>query len=255
MNILNGIRNLPFYLWAVGGMFPIMGNKRRIDRYRREGEYEKEREEIRLAQNYWGSSGLRALRGTLAVEHLDRIPEGPVLFVSNHQGNADIIVFMAAVTMKQHGFVAKQELSKIPYFGAWIKRIRSLMLEREDSRAAVRTFKEGEEWLRQGFSLVIFPEGTRSRGNEMAPFKKGSLHLATRARVPIVPVSLYGSWHLFEEKGHLQPWTVRFFVHEPIVTEGLSKEALAELPARVEHIIREKVDEWNREGATVNGIL
>jgi 1-acyl-sn-glycerol-3-phosphate acyltransferase len=218
-----------------------------IDSARRDGRWAEEREYIRLAQNYWGPGALKALRGTLEAEHLDRIPDGAVLFVSNHQGNADIVTFMAAVTMKQHGFVAKRELEDIPYFGKWVPRIRSLMIERDDPRSTVRAFREGEEWLRQGFSLVIFPEGTRSRSDEMRAFKKGSLRMATQTGLPIVPVSLSGSWRLFEEKGYPQPWTVRFYVHEPIATEGLSKEEIAGLNDRVESVIRAKVDEWNSE--------
>jgi 1-acyl-sn-glycerol-3-phosphate acyltransferase len=219
--------------------------KRLIDSARADGRWAEEQEYIRQAQNYWGPGGLWALRGTLAAEHLDRIPKGPVLFVSNHQGNADIVVFMAAVTMKQHGFVAKRELEDIPYFGKWVPRIRSLMIERDDPRSTLRAFREGEEWLRQGFSLVIFPEGTRSRSDEMHEFKKGALRMATQTGLPIVPVSVSGSWRLFEEKGYPQPWTVRFYVHEPVVTEGLSKEEIAGLNDRVESIIRAKVDEWN----------
>jgi 1-acyl-sn-glycerol-3-phosphate acyltransferase len=165
--------------------------------------------------------------------------------VSNHQGNVDIATFMAAVTMKQHGFVAKSELERIPYFGKWIPRIRSLMIERDDPRSTLRAFKEGEEWLRQGFSLVIFPEGTRSRSDEMGEFKRGGLRMATQTGLPVVPVSLSGSWRLFEEKGYPQPWTVRFYVHEPISTMGLSKNEIAEMNDRVESVIRAKVDEWN----------
>jgi 1-acyl-sn-glycerol-3-phosphate acyltransferase len=170
-----------------------------------------------------------------------------VLFVSNHQGNADIVVFMAAITMKQHGFVAKQELLKIPYFGKWILRIRSLMIERDDPRSTLRTFKEGEEWLRQGFSLVVFPEGTRSKSDIMGGFKKGSMRMAAQTGVPVVPVSVSGSWRLFEEKGYPQPWTVRFHVHEPVSAAGLSKDEFAAMSDRVESVIKNKVEEWNAQ--------
>jgi 1-acyl-sn-glycerol-3-phosphate acyltransferase len=244
---MNVIKSLPFFAWGVGSMARLSKLKRLIDAARADGRHAEEQEYIRQAQNYWGPGAMKALRGTLNAERLDRIPDGPVLFVSNHQGNVDIVTFMAAVTMKQHGFVAKKELESIPYFGKWIPRIRSLMIERDDPRSTLRSFQEGEEWLRQGFSLVIFPEGTRSRGDEMGEFKKGSLRMATQTGLPIVPVSLSGSWRLFEEKGYPQPWTVRFYVHDPIQTAGLPKEEVAALNDRVESVIRAKVDEWNEE--------
>jgi 1-acyl-sn-glycerol-3-phosphate acyltransferase len=242
---MNVIRSLPFFAWVVGSMVHLSKLKRLIDTARADGRWAEEQEYIRKAQNYWGPGALKALHGTLRAEHLERIPEGPVLFVSNHQGNVDIVTFMAAVTMKQHGFVAKRELEDIPYFGKWVPRIRSLMIERDDPRSTLRSFREGEEWLRQGFSLVIFPEGTRSRGDEMGVFKKGGLRMAIQTGLPIVPVSLSGSWRLFEEKGYPQPWIVRFYVHEPIQTKGLTKEEAAGLNDIVESTIRAKVDEWN----------
>jgi 1-acyl-sn-glycerol-3-phosphate acyltransferase len=173
-----------------------------------------------------------------------------VLFVSNHQSYGDIILFMqAAGSMnKQLGFVARGNLTRFPLFGAWIVRVRSLLLEREDARSAVKTFKIGEEWLRQGFSLVIFPEGTRSKSNDMADFKRGSLQLATKSGVPIVPVTLWNSWHLFEKYDYPHEAHTRFFVHEPIVTEGLSRPEQAALNEKVEDIIRSKLEEWKSEG-------
>jgi 1-acyl-sn-glycerol-3-phosphate acyltransferase len=242
---MNIIRSLPFFLWCAGSMVRLLKLKGLIDSARADGRHAEEQEYIRLAQNYWGPGALGALGGTLETENLDHIPEGPVFFVSNHQGNVDIVVFMAAVTTKQHGFVAKKELESIPYFGKWVPRIRSLMIERDSARATLLAFKEGAEWLKQGYSLVIFPEGTRSRGDNMGEFKKGSLHMAIKAGVPIVPVSISGSWRIFEEKGYPQRRTVKFHVHEPIETANLSKEDLTELPDKVEQTIRKKVEEWN----------
>jgi 1-acyl-sn-glycerol-3-phosphate acyltransferase len=242
---MNVVRSLPFFAWGLSSMVHLRKLKKLIDAARADGRWAEEQEYIRQAQNYWGPGALKALHGTLNAEHLDRIPEGPALFVSNHQGYVDIVTFMAAVTTKQHGFVAKSELERIPYFGKWVPRIRSLMIERDDPRSTLRAFREGEEWLKQGFSLVIFPEGTRSRSDAMGAFKKGSLRMATQTGVPIVPVSVSGSWRLFEEKGYPQTWTVRFYVHEPIKTEGLPKGEIAGLNDRVESVIRAKVDEWN----------
>jgi 1-acyl-sn-glycerol-3-phosphate acyltransferase len=151
------------------------------------------------------------------------------------------------MSCKQFGFFAKESLRRIPIFGKWIARVRSLFLMRSDVRSTLEIFKRGEEWLRAGFSFVIYPEGTRSRSERMNRFKKGSLRPAIKAGVPIVPVSIYGTWRLFEEKGYVRKGNVNLCIHPAIETVGLSKAEEAGLSDRVEEIIRSKIDEWNAE--------
>ena len=105
--------------------------------------------------------------------------------------------------------------------------------------ASLQTINDGAELLKQGFSLVIFPEGTRSHCAEMGEFKAGSLKLATKAKVPIVPVTISGTYHFFEETGAIT-WGVHVdvIIHEPIDTANLSRAELAELPEKVEGTIR-----------------
>jgi 1-acyl-sn-glycerol-3-phosphate acyltransferase len=151
---------------------------------------------------------------------------------------------MDAIKDKQFGFVAKDELTKVPVFAKWIVRIRSLMLLRDDPRVALKVFAEGEDMLQRGFSLVIFPEGTRAKGQGMKPFAKGSLRLALRSGVPIVPVATKGSWECFEQTGYPHPGLIRFHIFPPIETTGLSKADESSLSERVEALIRAKIEEW-----------
>jgi 1-acyl-sn-glycerol-3-phosphate acyltransferase len=92
--------------------------------------------------------------------------------------------------------------------------------------------------------LTIFPEGTRSKDGEVKPFKKGSLRLATKSGVPVVPVSIEGSREAFETPGYVKSATIRFHVHEPIPTEGLNKTEQNALSEEVEGIIRKQLKEW-----------
>lgn len=240
------IRNIPFFLWFYGTLLQIKDVKRRIHQYRAAGEYEKERAEIRKAEDFWGKALIERAGITLRISGLDNIPEGPVVFVSNHQSYWDIPVFFAAITKKQLGFVAKEELAKVPIFGSWIADVRSVFIKRDDARASLRAIEEGVELLKLGFSLTIFPEGTRSRSVNMDEFKKGSLRLATKAGVPVVPVTLCGSYKAFEEKGHLRPATVDFVVHPFIETAGMSRQEAGDLAERVENIIRTTLNELKK---------
>ncbi|MDR3072270.1 MAG: 1-acyl-sn-glycerol-3-phosphate acyltransferase [Clostridiales Family XIII bacterium] len=241
------IRNLPFLWWMVRTLTTLISYKKAIRVCREKGDWEGEREAILLASNYWSPRTLKRFGVTVDVEGADRIPEGGVLFVSNHQGYGDIFVFLDVLKHKQTGFIAKDSLMKVPVFGKWMLRIRSLILARGNPREALKIFKEGAQWLKNGFSLVIFPEGHRSRSAQMDPFRKGSIQLATQAGVPVVPVSIMGTWRLFEEKGYVRGGAVKVYIHTPIPTEGLSRKEIGVLSEQVEATIRAKVDEWIKE--------
>ncbi|MDD4754423.1 MAG: lysophospholipid acyltransferase family protein, partial [Desulfitobacteriaceae bacterium] len=180
----------------------------------------------------------------LNISGKENVPEGPVLFVSNHQGYADIPIYCAVFTEKQIGFVAKTSLGKIPIFGEWIRDIRSIFIEREDPRSSLKTIEEGISLLNQGFSLVIFPEGTRSKGPQMGQFKKGSLRLATKSGVPVVPVTVNGTYHVYEDLGYVHSGaSVDFHIHPAIDTKSLSKQEANNLAEKVEELVKSKLEE------------
>jgi 1-acyl-sn-glycerol-3-phosphate acyltransferase len=248
------IRNLPFIAWTIRTMSVMRRYGIRIDACRRDDKDPvKERCLISEAVDLWTPQLFRRFKVSLEVEGRELVPEGAALFVSNHQGYGDIFAFMLAMSGKQVGFVARENLARIPVFGKWILRVRSLLLQRGDARSTLEVFKIGADWLKDGFSLVIFPEGTRSRSSQMGHFKKGSLKLATDAGVPVVPVTLDGTWHLYEEKGYVRPGAIRFHIHPPIATEGLTRAEIKQLPERVEQIIRSKLIEWNSTDAAGQG--
>jgi len=243
---MNIFQTVSFAAFVLSTLPPIEGQRREIDRARAEGRDADEQEAIRLAENYWGPRLLSHWGVRLERSDNTMIPDGGVLFVANHEGYGDIPAFMDAIRDKQFGFVAKDELTKIPIFAKWIVRIRSIMLEREDPRVALKVFAEGEDMLRRGFSLVIFPEGTRAKGQGMRPFAKGSLRMAFRTGAPIVPVAIKGSWECFEGNGYPRPGVVRFHAFEPIETKGLEKGSESELSERIETMIREKHKDWEK---------
>ena len=241
---MNAFQTIPFVVFILSTLPPISKQRRDIDLAHKEGRDADEQEAIRLAENYWGPRLLSHWGVRLERTDNTQIPEGGVLFVSNHEGYGDIPAFMCAIKDKQFGFVAKEELAKLPIFAKWIYRIGSIMLERDDPRIALKVFAQGEDMLRRGFSFVIFPEGTRAKGQGMRPFQKGSLRMAFRTGAPIVPVAIHGSWECFEAGGYPRPGTVLFHAFEPIETKDLKKTDDAALSDKIEAMIRAKLEEW-----------
>lgn len=212
--------------------------KREIEKAKAEGDAAREREYILKASSTWGPMVLKRFGSKLNLIGAENLPdEGPVVFVGNHQGYADIFAYCAALRKFQFAFVAKDDLSKLPFYGEWIRRIESVFIERDDARASLQAINEGIKKIEQGYSLVIFPEGTRSKGGAPREFKKGSLKLATKPGVPIIPITVNGTYRMFEEKGYLKGAEIDMIIHPPIETKGMSRQEEKGLTERVEKII------------------
>ncbi len=232
-----GLEKLKFALWMYGHIFRMWPYYSKVNKLRAEGNIPGEIDAIRDLQHKWGIGVLERFGVKLHVRGLEHIPQGPVLFVSNHQSYADIPIFVAAID-RQIAFFAKAELSQLPIFGSWIKAVRSILIKRKDARAALKAVETGGELLKQGFSIGIFPEGTRSRGPNMLEFKRGSLKIATRYQVPIVTVVIKGSYKSYEENGYPQPADVDIVILQAVETEGLTKAEAHGLAAKIEELIR-----------------
>ncbi|MCL2356404.1 MAG: 1-acyl-sn-glycerol-3-phosphate acyltransferase [Defluviitaleaceae bacterium] len=186
----------------------------------------------------WALIQVRTSGARFHMAGMENIPDEAVLFISNHQSNFDIAVFLALIA-KPKGFVAKIEILKVPVLRTWMKYINCVFLNRKDLRQSAKTILEGIRILKSGHSMVVFPEGTRSKGDSFGEFKAGSYKLATKSKVPIVPVTINGTYKIMEaNKNRIKPADVYITIHPPIATADLNDEELAALPARVEGIIR-----------------
>ena len=185
----------------------------------------------------WARFVIRLAGGTVMVHGLENVPRNtPVVFIGNHQSYLDIPILLGFIDVKK-AFIAKIELLSIPGLAGWMKLMQCTFLDRKNMRQSVQAIQEAVQTVRDGHPLVIFPEGTRSRGNTVGEFKAGSFKLALQAGVPIVPFTLDGSWRLFEEKGKIQNSHVRLTIHPPIPTADLSREEAAALPAKVRDVV------------------
>ena len=111
-------------------------------------------------------------------------------------------------------------------------------MDRNDMKQSAQTIIDGIKQLKAGINMVIFPEGTRSKGAPVGEFKAGSFKLATKSKAPIVPVTIDGTYKVMEgNKNKIKPAEINLIIHEPIYTDKLTKEEIAELPEKVRSII------------------
>ena len=138
------------------------------------------------------------------------------LFVSNHQGYFDIPTLLYGLD-RPLGFIAKIETKKMPLVHQWMEAIGCVFMDRGDFRQSIGAINQGADLLKEGHNMVIFPEGTRSPDGHLLPFKPGSIKMATKARVPIVPVTIDGTINIMpKDKWAIRPGRVVLYIEDPI---------------------------------------
>lgn len=136
---------------------------------------------------------VRLTGSRITINGAENIPKsGATLFVANHQSYMDIPVMMSVVD-RPIGFVAKEELGKIPFFAQWIVYMKCVLITRGDTRKALAAILQAAKLLQQGHSLVLYPEGTRSIDGNLGEFKAGSLKAAQKGKTMVVPVAIDGA--------------------------------------------------------------
>lgn len=181
------------------------------------------------------TTGVRVL-----VTGLERLEPGKTyVFVSNHQSFYDIPVLFCALPY-QLRIIAKQSIGRFPVLGWHLSRTGHMLVDRKRPSTA-SIFAWANALTSKGLSLIIFPEGTRSRDGRVGPFKGGLFYLAMQAGLTIVPISVVGSRHVMR-KGEVttRPGDVRVVVHDPIPTEATAEpdtKAVRRLAARVREIV------------------
>jgi len=156
-------------------------------------------------------------------------PGTPYVFMANHQSAFDIFTLLSGLPVPFR-WVAKAELFKIPIFGPSMRRAGYIAINRDNPREAVKSLNEAAQKIREGVSVVVFPEGTRSKDGNLLPFKSGGFVLAIKSQVQIVPTALIGTFDV-KPVGRfwVHPRTVFIRLGAPIETSGLKtrdKEAL-----------------------------
>jgi len=191
----------------------------------------------------WGKSILVVSRIKVSVKGLANIdPSSPYIFMPNHQSNFDIPVLLGHLTV-QFRWLAKMELFKIPIFGRAMRKAGYISIDRYHRESAFESLKVAANKIKGGASVLIFPEGTRSRDGNIRPFKKGGFVMAIDSGVPIVPVVITGTRAIMPKgKFRVYPGHVSMVIHKPIGTSTYTRETKEALMESVRRVICEKFE-------------
>ena len=179
----------------------------------------------------------------LTVIGYDNIPrDEAVLYVANHNSYFDIIISYS-LCPNLTGYVAKDSIEKVPLLNCWMKRLYCLFMNRDDMKQSLKTILKGIEYIKQGVSICIFPEGTRGNGKKMLPFKEGSMKMAEKTGCAIVPIAITNTASIIKDHiPFVKPTAVTLEYGQPIYPKELSKEDRRALGAYTQRAIQEMLD-------------
>jgi 1-acyl-sn-glycerol-3-phosphate acyltransferase len=191
----------------------------------------------------WLALSLAGIRYTvLGRENMPK--DRAVVFCANHQSNVDPPVLFEALHPRRH-ILYKAELRKLPVLGRVFEVGGFVAVQRDNRDAAFASIERAVDSIKSGNSFLIFPEGTRSKTDELLPFKKGGLVMALRAQAPIVPVAIMGGRAAMQKgSAFVRPVQVTVRIGEPIATEGMSNDERDVLI----NLVRSRIQELIRQG-------
>ena len=197
----------------------------------------------------WARGILFVSRIKVTVNGLANIdPTQSYVYMSNHQSNFDIPVLLAYLPV-QFRWLAKAELFKIPIFGRAMRGAGYVKIDRFNQEAAFESLNEAARKMKNGVSIMIFPEGTRSRDGNIRSFKKGGFIMALDAAVPIVPVVLKGTWTIMDKNSlRINTGEVSLNIETPIATTDYTRENKDDLIKSVRAVISEGFEKGIKEG-------
>ncbi len=170
---------------------------------------------------FWGKGCNWAGGLKITVKGRENIPANtPAIYVSNHQSNFDIPIIYSSLPI-QFSWLAKQELFKVPLFGAAMKAVGCIPIDRSNRREMMKSINAASRQIKDGTSVIIFPEGTRSPDGKLQEFKKGALLIAVKAKVPVIPIAIQGSYErLPKDQFKVSSGSVSIEFLPPIDTEN-----------------------------------
>lgn len=204
---------------------------------------------VHKVANIWSRILLAICRTKVQVIGGENILRGkPQVFMCNHQSDFDIFIALACVP-GQFRWIAKKELFTIPVFGQAMKSAGYIEIDRQNHEKALQSLDLAALRIREGKSVMTFPEGTRSHNGEIKAFKPGTFYLAIQSGVPIVPISIIGSGEIMPKRSlKIRPGKIKMIIDQPVSVEGYTVENRQELINKVRQVIIHNYNAYRETG-------
>lgn len=231
INLFIGIHSIIFCLWGII-LFILTWNDKKIHRF---------------AARPWAKIILWASRVKINVIGLDTLDmTSPHIFMVNHQSYFDIFALLAGIP-GDFKFILKQELMKVPLLGPGMKMAGYIGIDRRDPRKAITSVNKAVEKIRNGTSVLIFPEGTRNADGLVQPFKKGGFHLAFKSGIDIIPISIINSYQISpKNEKKINSGTIIMKIGMAISPNKFHKKEIDKLIKNVREAIINQIDDYKR---------
>ena len=213
------------------------------------GIFDRHGKRVYRLNQFWTWTILRLGGVSLNVIGLERIdPLQQYIFMVNHQSNIDIPVLVEGLRSFQLRWIAKKELLRVPFFGWAMWASKHIIVDRGNRSDGIKILQQAKQRIAAGISVVIFPEGSRSRDGKLLPFKKGGFLLAVQTGRPIVPITIRGSSELLPPGAwRLKSGTVELIIDQPVTVTGVRPGNLRILSGQIRQTIERRLQSAPRE--------
>lgn len=234
------MRTVIFMIYMWGQLLLLMFAWMKVQWMNKHSSREKRDAYVEKIVTKWAKGLLFMAGAKVEVSGKENIPaDRPCVFACNHQSFFDILVTLACLD-KPHALLSKASIGKVPFIRLWMKELQCVFVDRDDMKAGIEAIKKMTDIVNNGYSAIIFPEGTRSKSGEIGEFKGGAFKIAQKTGAPIVPVALDGTYNLFEKNHHLiKSAKVKIHILPPIETAELSRAEFKELPEKTRAMVVE----------------
>jgi len=187
----------------------------------------------------WGKSIIFAGSSKVTIFGKENIPKNKnVCYVSNHESNFDIPTILGSLD-HEVGFIAKKNLIYFPLLGLWMKFMGCIFIDRSNLKGSIKTIKKELKTIINGRPILVFPEGTRSKSNNIGEFQPGTIRILGKINdIEIIPITVKNTYKAFEEHHGAASANIEIYFHKAIHTNSLQKDDIKDLTKRLKNIIK-----------------